>query len=133
MAFKKDGTGEFKWSYRGNTRIIEEKNNSFIRFGPIAWGVAEGEDCEPDKIKYDIRKFSTDADGNEKMFKGLTFLTHEGPHELTHVLVEEGFGKTEKILDTIKKRSDFPDAVKTSYGDKIEDDIDETFDLRELL
>lgn len=129
MAFSKNS--EFKYSFRGINRIVEEKGNQFIRFSQIAWAGPD-EEVDPSKIKYDLRKYFNDADGHEKMLKGVTFLTDEGPTELTHVLVEEGFGKTEKILSTIKERSDYPDAVKAVYGGKV-DDVDETFDLRDIL
>lgn len=130
MAFSKNS--EFAYSFRGINRVIEEKGNQFIRFAQIAWA-KDDEEVDPSKIKYDLRKYTTDADGNEKMLKGVSFLTDNGPTELVHVLTEEGFGKTTKILETIKNRDDFPDAVKEVYGDKVSDDIDNTFDLRDIL
>ena len=70
-------------------RVVEERGNQFIRFAQIAWK-GEDEECEPNEIKYDLRKYTTDSDGNERMLKGVSFLSEEGPHELTHILVEEG-------------------------------------------
>lgn len=131
MAFSKNG-GEFKYSFRGINRVVEEKGNQFIRFAQIAWA-GDDEEVDPSKIKYDLRKYTTDSDGNERMLKGVSFLTDNGPHELTHILVEEGFGNTTKILDTIKQRNDFVDAVKESYGEKAKDVNDNTFDLRDIL
>lgn len=128
MAFSKDK--EFKYSFRGINRIVEEKGNQFIRFAQIAWAGAD-EEVDPSKIKYDIRKYTTDAEGNEKMLKGVSFLTDEGPTELTHVLLEEGFGNTTKVLDTIKERSDFKSAVEESFGTKVDDDS--TIDLRDII
>jgi len=130
MAFKKNG--EFKYSFRGINRIVEERGNQFIRFAQIAWK-GEDEDCEPNEIKYDLRKYTTDSDGKERMLKGVSFLSEEGPHELTHILLEEGFGNTEKIIDIVKTREDFKDAVKSSYGIHKEDSDDGTFDLREII
>ena len=130
MAFRNNA--EFKYSIRGINRIIDEKNNQFIRLAEIAWAGAD-EEVDPSKIKRDIRKYTTDADGNERMLKGCSFLTEDGPHELTHALVEEGFGNTEKILTAIKQRSDFPDAVKSCYGEKAADATDDTFDLRNII
>lgn len=130
MAFRNNA--EFKYSIRGINRIIDEKNNQFIRLAEIAWAGAD-EEVDPSKIKLDIRKYTTDADGNERMLKGCSFLTEDGPHELTHALVEEGFGNTEKILTAIKQRSDFPDAVKSCYGEKAADAADDTFDLRNII
>lgn len=130
MAFSKGG--EFKYSIRGINRVVEEKGNQFIRFSQIAWA-GEDEEVEPEKIKYDIRRYFTDSDNVEKMGKGLTFLSNEGPHELTHILIEEGFGKTEKILASIKDRSDYPDAVRACYGSAADNADSETFDLRDII
>lgn len=128
MAFSKDK--EFKYSFRGINRIVEEKGNQFIRFAQIAW-VGDDEEVEPSKIKYDLRKYTTDAEGKEKMLKGVSFLSDDGPSELTHVLIDEGFGNTTKILDGIKQRKDFKDAVETSFSTKVKDDS--TIDLRDIL
>lgn len=130
MAFSKNG--EFKYSFRGVNRVVEEKGNQFIRFAQIAWA-GEDEEVDPSKIKYDLRRYFTDSDGVEKMGKGVTFLSDNGPTELTHILVEEGFGKTSTILGNIKKRGDFPEAVKEVYGDAADNVDDETFDLRDII
>lgn len=129
MAFKKNG--EFKYSFRGINRIVEERGNQFIRFAQIAWK-GEDEECEPSEIKYDLRKYTTDSDGKERMLKGVSFLSEEGPTELTHILLEEGFGKTENVIDIIKNRQDFKDAVEASYGVHT-DNNDGTFDLRDII
>ena len=86
MAFKKNG--EFKYSFRGINRIVEERGNQFIRFAQIAWK-GEDEDCEPNEIKYDLRKYTTDSDGKERMLKGVSFLSEEGPHELTMAFIKK--------------------------------------------
>lgn len=130
MAFKKNG--EFKYSFRGINRIVEERGNQFIRFAQIAWK-GEDEECEPSEIKYDLRKYTTDSDGKERMLKGVSFLSEEGPTELTHILLEEGFGKTENIIDIIKTRQDFKDAVEASYGIHTDNTDDGTFDLRDII
>ena len=111
MAFSKNS--EFKYSIRGIDRIVEERGNQFIRFAQIAWAGAD-EDVPPEKIKYDLRKYITDADGNEKMLKGVSFLTKDGPQELVYVLLEEGFGKTDKVLSIIKNRPDFKSSIETN-------------------
>ena len=129
MAFNKNG--EVKYSFRGINRVVEEKGNQFIRFAQIAW-VGEDEEVDPSKIKYDIRRYYTDADNVEKVGKGVTFLSENGPTELAHVLVEEGFGNTSKILGTIKERDDFGDAVHEVYGDDVKSE-DGTFDLRDII
>ena len=128
MPFSKNS--EFKYSIRGINRIIEERGNQLIRFSQIAW-VGPEEDVDESKIKYDLRRFVTEQDGTERMLKGVSFLSNNGPHELANVLVEENFGDTTKILESIKTRSDFADAVHTVYGDRIPDT--EYIDLREIL
>lgn len=132
MAFKKDE--EFKASIRGMNRIIEEKGSSFIRLAQMAWGVSDDEECDPEKIRVDIRKYHTNSDGKEIMGKGVSFMTQDGPNELVHCLLEEGYGETEKSLKILKKRKDFKDAVFHVNGQNSpDDDVDETFDLREYL
>ena len=126
--FKKDG--EFKFSKRGIDRVIEEKGSTFMALRQIAWNVSDDEDVEPDKIKLDLRKYRMDDAGNEVMQKGVSFMTEEGPNELVHVMLEENFGDTEKCIKILKNRSNFKDAVKAAYGDKVSDD---TFDLRDII
>lgn len=132
MAYKKDE--DFKWSIRGIDRIIEEKGSNFIRLANIAWGVGDDEDCDPDKIRLDIRKYRTDSEGKEIMGRGVSFMTEDGPNELVHVLLEEGYGATEKSLQILSKRKDFKNAVFHVSGQSSPDDeLDETFDLRDYL
>ena len=136
MAFKKGGESrEFKYSFRGIDRVIEERGNQFIRFAQIAWA-GEDEEVDPDKIKYDLRKYTTDSDGNEKMLKGVSFFSENGVNELTNVLVEEGFGDTERIVSNLKDRNNFVDAIKSAYGlsdKKSGSDDDSTFDIRSII
>ena len=83
-------------------RIVEEKGNVFIALREMKWCAA---DVEKD-FKVDIRKYYMSAEG-ETVSKGISFGTEEGPHELTRVLAEEGFGHTDDILEAIKDREDF--------------------------
>ena len=131
MAFKRNEDGEFKYSIRGLNRIVEERGQQFLRLSRIAWNASDEDDVDEDKIKLDLRKYRTDADGREIMGKGVSFMTEEGPHELVHIMIEEGYGNTEKCISLLKNRNDFKDAVNAAYGNKSEDD--ETFDLRDLL
>lgn len=131
MAFKRNEDGEFKYSIRGLNRIVEERGQQFLRLSRIAWNASDDDDVDEDKIKLDLRKYRTDADGREIMGKGVSFMTEEGPHELVHIMIEEGYGDTEKCISLLKNRNNFKDAVNAAYGNKSEDD--ETFDLRDLL
>lgn len=131
MPFKKDDN--FTFSIRGINRVIEEKGSSFIALRQIAWNAGPDDDVDPEKIKLDLRKYRTDADGNEIMAKGVSFMTEEGPHELVHVMMEEGFGDTAKCIGILKERGDFVDGVKKAYGENVDIEDDEAFDLRDLL
>lgn len=75
---------------------IDEKGNTFIALRKIDWG-GKGE------YKLDIRKYYANESG-ETMAKGLSFLTEEGPNELTKVLLETGYGDTEEIANAIIDR-----------------------------
>ena len=72
---------------------IDEKGNTFIALRQIDWG-NKGE------YKLDLRKYYASEDG-ETMSKGLSFLTEDGPNELTRVLIETGYGDDEEIANTI--------------------------------
>lgn len=81
--------------------IIDEKpGNAFLALRKIAWG---------DSVEHriELRKWFVNSEGEESPGKGATFMTEEGPHELTKVLVEQGFGHTEDILNALKTREDF--------------------------
>ena len=81
-------------------RTFDEKGNVFLALRKISWG-------EGKKENVDIRKWYMSSDGEETVGKGVSFLTEEGPHELTRALVEEGYGHTEDVLNGIKDREDF--------------------------
>lgn len=95
--------------------IIDEKGNSFIALRKIIWGDSE-DDVDQSKVKLDLRKWHTDSNGEEKVGKGWSFLTEQGPHNLAKILVENGFGKTKDILNGIKDREDFRPALNSILG-----------------
>lgn len=72
---------------------IDEKGNAFIALRKIDWG-NKGE------YKLDLRKYYA-SDTGETMRKGVSFLTEDGPNELTKVLLETGYGDDEEIANTI--------------------------------
>ena len=130
MAFSKDK--EFKFSIRGVDRIVEEKDSTFMALRQIAWGIGEDEEAPEEKIKLDLRKYRIDENGNEIMQKGVSFSTEEGPSELVHILLEEGYGDTSRCLSTIAKRDDFKEAITFLNSD--DSNIkDELFDIREII
>lgn len=117
MAFGK-GHADFRLSIEeGQDFIIDEKGNQFIALRKLSW--SEGKDP-----KWDIRKWITNPDGTELPMKGTSFLTEEGPHTLTKVLCEQGFGHTDDILNGIKDRDDFRYSLNKVLkpGDEFYDD-----------
>lgn len=130
-------TDNFTYKLCGVDRVIDEKGSSFIALRSIAWNTDPEtpiEDIDPKNIKLDLRKYYATENG-EKMNKGVSFLTDEGPTELVHVLLDEGYGNTIDCLNTLKDRDDFNDAVKFIFApsDEKSSSDDEYFDPRELL
>lgn len=109
---------------------FDEKGNTWGSVRKVQW--IKG-DKEPDesKAKIEIRKFTQTSEG-ERMMKGYTFSTPEGPGELAIGLIGAGFGDTKEILKVVRKRDDFLDAA-TTINESNSDDGGETFDMRDLL
>ena len=85
---------DFKYSVDPNfDYTIDEKGNAFISLRKIDWG-------DIGVFKLDLRKYYASESG-ETMQKGVSFLTEEGPHELTRVLVETGYGYDEELVETL--------------------------------
>lgn len=111
MAFKKDG-GPIKFEIKedGINELIDEgTGNSSIMLREVGWN---GRDP-----KLEIRKWIIDVD-KETPMRGLSFITEQGPHTLTEVLTEKGFGNTEKLIINIKDREDFDDSLVKVIGKK---------------
>lgn len=124
--------GDLKYKVCGTDRIIDEKGSAFIALRKIAWGVGQDEEVEDEsKIKTDIRKYYNTPDG-ERMNKGVSFLTEDGPHELVHVMLEEGYGDTSKCMAILKDRSDIKEAITFAYNLEPSED-NEFYDPRDLL
>ena len=97
----------------------------------VQW-VKEGESPNIDKAKLEIRKVYTSG-AEEKLGKGYTFSTPEGPGELAVGLIKAGFGETKDILRAVREREDFLEAAKTINEDDCGSDDGEMFDMRDLL
>lgn len=111
--------------------IVDELGSQFIALRKLAW-VPKDEECESPNYKLDIRKWRTNSDGEEVAGKGVSFLTDEGPHELIHVLVDNGYGDTEKILRSIMGRDDYNDACNRIMNGE-ETVSSDLFDPRDLF
>lgn len=126
MAFKKDGN--FKYEIISEfDHIIEEKGNTFMALRKIQWGDREA-------INLDLRKYYTSSSGEEVMGKGVSFQTDEGPNSLIKVMVMNGYGETQDILEGIRDRDDFRSSLNKVlseddelYDDTIIDDEEELY------
>lgn len=85
-------------------RIVDERGNSYIALRRVSWF-----DKEP---KLEIRKWISTEDGDRAQH-GVTFLTEDGPNDLTDALIEEGFGNTQNIIRSLSKRGEFDEALDT--------------------
>lgn len=91
-------------------KIIDEKGNNTVNLRKLYWGE------DSDKVRLDLRKW---VQGDKEICTkhGFSFLTEEGPHNLTEVLVEEGYGRTKEIIEGLKNREDFRPALNVILGD----------------
>lgn len=87
--------------------IFDEKTggNSFLALRKVRWS-------EKGQYKLDIRKWYTNAEGEEVAGKGIAFMTEEGPGNLTSALLRNGYCDTQMALNAMKDRPDFYPAVK---------------------
>lgn len=120
--------------FDGLNAIFDEKGSMYLALRRVQWC---SEDAQPDreKSKLELRKWRTTPEGEERADKGFSFLTDNGPHELTHVLVRQGFGNTKETLKALKEREDFPDAVENLFkkDEKAKSSSGEFFDIRTAL
>lgn len=95
--------------------IFEEKSNTFGALRKIKWS-------DNGKEKLDIRTYNINSSGEEVPGKGFRFSTEDGPHELVKIMTEQGYGKTDEILKSIKDRKDFMSSLsKVLSKDQMED------------
>lgn len=110
---------------------FDEKGSTWGTVRKVQW-IKDGKEPDESKAKIEIRKFTQTAEG-ERMMKGYTFSTEEGPGELITGLIGAGFGNTKDILKAVIKRDDFEESVKSLNSDPDDGDSGETFDMRDLL
>lgn len=133
MAFYKTDT-EFTYSIlEGFDHILEEKGNQYTSLRKISWN-------DNGTYKLDIRRYYTTPEGEEKMGKGISFMTDEGPAELINALLQEGYGDTAEVVRNLKDRDDFRSALNSvlnpedEFYDKDAKDIKaDYYDPKELL
>lgn len=103
MAFKKNDSNEIRYKVGDIDEVIDSKGNSVILLRKMTWN--DG------KEKLELRRWIVDIN-EEKPFKGVSFLTEDGPDNLVNVLVEKGYGKTHEVLQVLKTRDDFTEALE---------------------
>ena len=116
--------GEFNNNMRiidGFDYTLQEKGNTYVALRKVQW-------YDQEEIKLDIRKYTTNTDGTEQIKSGVC-LNDDGAHELTKVLVENGYGETQDILDGIKDRIDFKSSLKKSLSTSTKEELDDEFNL----
>lgn len=113
---------------------IEEKGNVFLALRKIYWNGKE-------EAKLDLRKYISTENG-ERMQKGVSFLSEEGPNELINVLMKNNYGNPTDIADiVVDKRKDIFDAISKrvngvfpiSADDINTDNEEELYDTRRLF
>lgn len=117
--------------FEGMDNIFDEKGSTFLAMRKIAWYSAGAEEPGPEKAKWDLRKWQANESGQDIPNKGFTFLTEDGPNDLAKMLVHNGYGDTKEILQELKERKDFEEAVNHLYDNA--NDGDEYFDARTAL
>ena len=100
---------------------LQEKGNTYIALRKVQW-------YNQDEVKLDIRKYTANTDGTEQMKSGVC-LNDDGAHELTKVLVENGYGNTQDIINGIKDRFDFKTSLKKSLSSSTKEELDDEFNM----
>lgn len=119
------------------SHVIDEKGNQYLELCKFRWN-GKGE------YKLGLRKVYSNADG-EHPGKSISFLTEDGPHDLTLALVSENFGNADEISDIcLEKRKDIVGAILKKvdmencdeyikYYEEIADSKENMYDPEELL
>ena len=110
---------------------FDELGSRFLALRKAQW-VNKGDQPDESKAKLELRKYLVDKEGNERAGKGFSFLTENGPHELTRVLIHEGYGRTKEILNELRTRDDFVEAAK-NLNESEDSTEGEYFDIRSLI
>lgn len=110
---------------------FDEKGSTCGVVRKVQW-CKEGKEPDETKAKIEIRKMTMTSEG-ERVGKGYTFSTPEGPGELIVGLINNGFGDTKEILRAVRTRKDFLEAANSINVDEDDSSDGEMFDMRNLL
>lgn len=100
---------KFRYTIGDVNELIEERGNMVTMLRKLAWG-------DHDE-KLELRRWIVDID-SEKANKGVTFMTEEGPNNLTEVMTRLGYGDTETLIKELSEREDFDEALVNVIGVK---------------
>lgn len=91
---------EFKYAIveGGIDEVFDERGNTVLKMAMTSWN------DRPAKLE--LRKWVMGTDGELSPNKGFAFLTEEGPTELVHSLIKNGYGNKSIIMDLLKDRPD---------------------------
>lgn len=107
MAFNNE---DFKYTIVDDfDHVIDESGNTTINLRKLYWG------DNSDSVKLDLRKYYITNTG-ERLSKGVSFLTEDGPHNLVETMAGLGYGDTKRIINGIKDRNDFQKALNSALG-----------------
>lgn len=109
MAFKKDGNLSYEVNPDGINEVIDEKGSMTLMLREVAWNGRESH--------LELRKWVVDVDKEQPM-RGVSFITAAGPHNLSEILVQNGYGDTKAILKQLSARDDFEEALIDTIGKK---------------
>lgn len=128
---KKEFGAKYK-IFEGADDIFDERGSTFLAMRRVAWYSEGKEEPSPEKARLELRKWLINKEGEEIPYKGFSFLTENGPHDLTKMLVQKGYGDTKELLIALKDRADFKESVEHMYDDSTSD-ASEYFDARSTL
>ena len=111
MSFNNDFYCEVDENYP--QRVIDEKGNTYLELSKFRWN-GKGE------FKLGIRKVYSNAQGDHAG-KSLSFLTEDGPHDLTTALITDGYGNPDEIVETCFENR--PDIVG-AFAERLKDEKD---------
>jgi len=107
---------EKNWDIIRDHGIIDKGDNKLIAIREVSW---YGKDP-----KLEIGTWYNGADSETPDKKRITFLTKQGPHNLTERMVDLGYGDTDKLQESIDKRSTQTIIPPTDI--EIDDDVEVT-------
>jgi len=91
----------------GINEVIDESGNMVMMLREVAWQGKEH--------RLELRKWIVDTE-TEKPMKGVSFMTKEGPHNLTETMTRLGYGNTKAILGNLVTREDFEQSLIETIG-----------------